>query len=88
MTDYRKGLLDKIAEEQGAKSPITLAFFRMSDLYPKSCHDTMIADFYSVWRYFEGQKEQDEIPEDNMNQDADSFEDILSMVYEESGWDE
>lgn len=89
MTNYRKELLDKIAQEQGLETPITIAIFRMSELYPKSCHDNMIADLYAVWRsvetYLEEQEEQDDIPEDNPNLDADSYEDMLNEFYD-IGW--
>ena len=89
MTNYRKELLDKIANTEGLEAPMTIAIFRMSDLYPKSCHDNMIADLYTVLRsvetFFE---EQDDLPEDNMNEDANAYEDIINETYEMLGWDE
>lgn len=92
MTNYRKELLDKIANEQGLEAPITLAVFRMSDLYPKSYSDNMIADLYTVLRsvetFYEEQEEQDDLPEDNMNEDADAYEDIIANLYEWAGFDE
>ena len=71
---------------------MTIAIFRMSDLYPKSCHDNMIADLYTVLRsvetFYEEQEEQDDLPKDNMNEDADAYEDIINETYEMLGWDE
>lgn len=89
MTNYRKELLDKIANEQGLEAPITLAVFRMSDLYPKSYSDNMIADLYTVLRSVETfYEEQDDLPEDDMNKDADAYEDIIANLYEWAGFDE
>lgn len=95
MTNYRKELLDKIAQEQGLETPITIAISLMSDLFPNSCHDNMIANFYEVWRLKlmfceeqEEQEEQDDIPEDNMNEDADAYEDIIANLYEWMEMDE
>lgn len=86
MTNYRKELLDKVANTEGLEAPMTIAIFRMSDLYPKSCHDNMIADLYTVMRsvetFFEEQEEPDDLPEDNMNEDADAYEDIIANLYE------
>ena len=89
MTNYRKELLDKVANTEGLETPMTIAIFRMSDLYPKSCHDNMIADLYTVLRSVETfYEEQDDLPEDNMNEDADAYEDIINETYEMLGWDE
>lgn len=92
MTNYRKELLDKVANTEGLEAPMTIAIFRMSDLYPKSCHDNMIADLYTVLRsvetFYEEQEEQDDLPKDNMNEDADAYEDIINETYEMLGWDE
>lgn len=65
MTNYRKELLDKIIEEEGLETPMTIAIFRMSELYPRSCHDNMIADLYAVWRsvkafFMESDEEEDD----------------------------
>ena len=92
MTNYRKELLDKVANTEGLEAPMTIAIFRMSDLYPKSCHDNRIADLYTVLRsvetFYEEQEEQDDLPKDNMNEDADAYEDIINETYEMLGWDE
>lgn len=71
MTNYRKALLDKIAKEEGLETPMTIAIFRMSDLYPQSCHDNMIADLYTVLRSVENyvMKHDEELPLEEPEED-------------------
>lgn len=89
MKTFRERLLDKVARTEGLEARTTLAVFAMSDLYPDKEYDGMIADLYEVLRSVDVETEEpDDLPKDNMNEDADAYEDIIANLYDWMEMDE